>query len=197
VSARKDHDRCLALDLELTCWEGDPPAGKRPQIIQIGIAEIDLVRLTLTRTSSFLVRPYGFHALSDFCTALTGITTEQVKTKGRWIDEVLKALVKEYGPKRKAILTWGDDETALLEEAAPLGYLETFRRMTDLGWIFHSTFQFPQRPGLSDALQFLGLTPVGTDHNAEYDAINTARVFMELMAHTRKMQGSQLPSRTA
>jgi inhibitor of KinA sporulation pathway (predicted exonuclease) len=197
VSARKEHDRCLALDLELTCWEGEPPAGERPQIIQIGIAEVDLVKLTVRRTSSYLVRPYGFQALSEFCTALTGITTADIKTKGRWIDEVVKTLMKEYGPKRKSIITWGDDETALVDELTPLGCQDSFRGMTDIGWLFHSTFQFPQRPGLSDALRFLDLVPVGTDHNAEHDAVNTARVFMELMAHTRKIRGSLLPSQIA
>ena len=45
------------VDVEATCWEGDPPAGQRNEIIEIGIVALNLETLECTDKRSIMVRP--------------------------------------------------------------------------------------------------------------------------------------------
>ena len=51
------HPRSLYIDVEMTCWTGPPPPGMKQEIIEIGIAEMDLRTLDITREASYFVRP--------------------------------------------------------------------------------------------------------------------------------------------
>jgi len=64
------------VDVEATCWEGEPPAGQHSEIIEIGIVVLNLETLERTGKRSVMVRP-EHSEVSAFCTRLTGITPEE------------------------------------------------------------------------------------------------------------------------
>jgi len=35
-------DKLIVIDIEATCWEGDPPEGQAAEIIEIGVCVLDV-----------------------------------------------------------------------------------------------------------------------------------------------------------
>ena len=50
-------DRILVVDVESTCWEGNPPPGQMSEIIEIGLCVVDVAALERVERRSILVRP--------------------------------------------------------------------------------------------------------------------------------------------
>ena len=63
-------DVILVVDVESTCWDGDPPPGQTSEIIEIGICPIDVGTLERVEKRSVLVKPVQSE-ISEFCTSLT------------------------------------------------------------------------------------------------------------------------------
>src|SRR5688572_30288626 len=74
----KKLDVIVIVDLEATCWEGEPPPGEHQEIIEIGVCTLDLSSGRRLDKESVLVRPER-SKVSDFCTRLTTLTQEQVE----------------------------------------------------------------------------------------------------------------------
>ncbi len=70
-------DRILVVDVEATCWRGPNPPGMETDIIEIGIALLNVKKGTITDNRSILVIPERSE-ISDFCTELTSITPELI-----------------------------------------------------------------------------------------------------------------------
>ena len=68
----------LYFDLELTCWNTKPSLGLRQEIIEIGVVEMDISKLTITCEAQFFVRPAGRWEISNYCTKITGITRRDI-----------------------------------------------------------------------------------------------------------------------
>lgn len=47
----------LVLDVETTCWQGDPPPRQRSEIIEVGLCLLEVTALTRVERRSILVRP--------------------------------------------------------------------------------------------------------------------------------------------
>ncbi|WP_407562033.1 exonuclease domain-containing protein [Streptomyces sp. 184] len=77
-------DRVLVVDVEATCWEGPPPAGMSPEIIEIGLCELDVPTGERISRRSVLVRPERSE-VGDFCTRLTTLTPEQAAAGQRGV----------------------------------------------------------------------------------------------------------------
>ena len=67
------YNRMLFVDVEMTCWEGEPPPGERAELIAIGIVDLRTGDLAIRREKLFLVCPQA-STISPFCSTLTGIT---------------------------------------------------------------------------------------------------------------------------
>jgi DNA polymerase III alpha subunit (gram-positive type) len=89
------HDRALYLDLEFTCWNAPPPPGMKPAIIEIGLAEMDLASLRITREATCFVRPRRWE-ISLKCAQLTGITSENIRG-AKPLGAALQALLMDFG----------------------------------------------------------------------------------------------------
>ena len=182
-------DRALALDLEMTCWaEGAPPEGRTPEIIQIGLAEADLRAGTITRSVSQLVRPADLR-LSAYCTELTGLMAEDLKYRGLPLGQALNRLAKTWPLRTRPVFVWGDDVDALRREASAKGARgDLIADSHNLHALFRALAQaHPDGPpgsgsGISvpDALEMLGRAFEGRRHDAETDAVNTARILLAL-----------------
>lgn len=53
----KSFDRLLIIDVESTCWAGQPPGDAESEIIEIGIALLDLASGEPLSKDSLLVKP--------------------------------------------------------------------------------------------------------------------------------------------
>ena len=70
-------DRILVVDIEATCWEGDPPPGQISEIIEIGLGVLDVATLARVEQRDILVRPVC-STVSSYCTQLTTLTQADV-----------------------------------------------------------------------------------------------------------------------
>jgi inhibitor of KinA sporulation pathway (predicted exonuclease) len=175
-------DKMLVVDVEQTCWDGEPPEGQSPEIIEIGVAEIvlDGARAAVGRRASHLVRPVR-STVSEFCTALTGIDAKMLKSRGRPLREVCNSIRKEFGGANKTWMAWGRDDEDILRACAEAGAEPPFSGcFVDLGQMWASLTGAGKSVGLQDALRGLGLEFDGTPHRADDDAYNTARVMAEM-----------------
>jgi inhibitor of KinA sporulation pathway (predicted exonuclease) len=171
-------DRTLYLDLELTCDEGPQDPRRVPDIIQIGIAEVDTHELEFTREANYYVRTA--QPVTSYCTKLTGITPELLKREGRPPLEVLNSLKKKFGPASKVTYAWGDDAAAL-KSACTLHGVDYFFNFVNLSTEFGILSGQKESLSLPAALSTLNTVFVGTPHNALDDARNTARLHIEMM----------------
>lgn len=182
---RTKHNRCLYLDCEYQCWDGQQqPQGFTNDIIQIGIVEADLDRLVVTRLSGYLVRPQACQ-ISPFCRELTGIDERDLLTRGRPFSERMASIQKKYGPASKVCLTWGDERRPIDRECLRHKVINPFT-FVNLGWLYRSSYGIGHNVGLKDALRDFGMEFEGRQHDAVWDAYNTARVHFALLQRLRK-----------
>lgn len=173
-------DRMLVFDLEETCWEGSPPPGERNEIIEIGIVELLLQgEPRIGRSASYGVRPVASQ-VSEFCTSLTGISPQEAR-RGRPLEEVLRTMCREFGGATKTWAAWGRDDESLFRDCRALGLATPpMGGYLDLGALWGMLGGAAKAPGLRRAMDALGLEFEGKPHRALDDAVNTARVAMEL-----------------
>ena len=65
------------------------------EIIEVGLAEIDLNKREIVKRAQYYVRP-EHAAISAFCFELTGITPRKVQKQGRLSEDVLKSMIKNF-----------------------------------------------------------------------------------------------------
>ena len=57
-------DQILVVDVEATCWEGDPPPGQISEIIEIGLCVLDVATLAARRATRYPRAPSQFDGQS-------------------------------------------------------------------------------------------------------------------------------------
>jgi Inhibitor of the KinA pathway to sporulation, predicted exonuclease len=178
-------DRILFIDVEMTCWSGAPPEGQRSEVIEIGVAELDLDTLEVVRSQSYLVQPV-FSRISEYCTELTGIAVDDVRRRGRPLKEVASRLQKDFGTRSKQWLSWGPDRRALERDFAEKGIPFCFSAaFVDMGLEFKHSLGQSRSIGLTRAMQLYGLERTGRIHSGEGDAIDTALLWAEMARRRR------------
>ncbi len=171
------HGRILVIDLELTMWEGAPPPGFLPEIVELGVVELQLEgpRPVIGRRASWLARPRKGSVSHEF-TALTGITEGELH-RARPLDEVLASCAKMFGQSGHAWAAWGGDDEAVREACAILRRPMMFGGpFYDLGFLYGALSGGGRGIGLPRALEELGMSFEGRRHRAGDDALNAARV---------------------
>lgn len=184
IAANVFHTTALYLDLEWTCWDAPPPLGMRPEIIEIGIVEMDLDTLTCIQESAYFVRPRRWE-ISLMCTNLTGITAGDVQSAAP-VGDVLATLTEKFEPQRKPCCTWGDDVSVMAQTCRNLGLVSPFRRPIDLARVFQGAFALIEQKSLSAAILMLGLEFDGVPHGALPDARNTALIHASMLRRMRR-----------
>lgn len=168
--------KVLIIDLELTCW--NVPCKDIPEIIQIGLVEVDTIKREISRKKEMFVIPEKTE-VSQFCTDLTGITKKQVYKQGLTYDKAIEILETKFGFKNKLVIGWGRDDTAFkngVDQYMNLSHLYSMINLTD------------QKFKLEDAIKNEGLEFEGVAHNALVDAENTAKLFIHLMNRIKGME---------
>lgn len=179
--------RVLVIDIESTCWE--PPQSKPfsevQEIIEVGIAEVDLNKLYIVHNEGLLVRP-THSKVSKFCTQLTTLTQEQVD-KGLSYKDVCDQLVKVYSSPYRTWASWGDFDRKQFQKDSELnGIKYPFGpRHINIKNLFSVLYGLDEELGLDTALKHIGMKLEGTHHRGVDDARNIAKIFIHLLKKFR------------
>src|SRR5213593_3897440 len=91
-------EHIILLDLELTCWEesvktnwADPT--RPPEVLEIGLALLDLPSGQVVNTFSSLAKPKVNPRLSDYCKSLLKITQEEID-RAQPLPEVVARVIR-------------------------------------------------------------------------------------------------------
>jgi len=176
------YNRILFVDVELTCWEGEPPAGEMSEVIAFGIVDLKTDDLEIRREQLFLVRPQ-ISIIAPFCSTLTGITPKEAEAAPP-LAEVVRTIRKTFG--QSDWCAWGRDDALIRESCeragADLPFLGGFH---DLSAQVRGLLGLTYRLGLDEALGRFDLDWEGTPHDALADARILARLFMALARRLR------------
>lgn len=178
----KSLDILLIIDLESTCWEGEPPPGMSSEIIEIGVATLDVRRGEPLEKRSLLVKPL-LSTVSPFCEQLTTITQAMLDEEGMTLDQACRILKREYLAKERTWASWGDYDRRQLErecQAKGLGYPfgPTHLNAKSLHALLSG---LSREQGMAQALEQLGLPLEGTHHRGHDDAWNIATIMGHIL----------------
>lgn len=183
--ARKQLDKIVVVDVEATCWEGEPPPGQVSEIIEIGACLLDVKTGEREDKGSILVRPEQ-SSVSPFCTELTSLTREQVD-QGIPFEEACTALNERFRTGNRVWASYGDYDRGMFEKQCS---------RTDVKYPFSSghinvktlfavTCGLKKEVGLSQALDLLNIHLEGTHHRGIDDAWNIAAILARLVLSAR------------
>ncbi|MEU1485593.1 3'-5' exonuclease [Streptomyces sp. NPDC005752] len=172
------------IDVEATCWDGQPPPGSVNEIIEIGLTVVDLSAGSRLSRHRVLVRP-ARSAVSDFCTELTGLTQAEVE-RGVTFAGACRILVEEYGAGERPWASWGEyDRRQFARQSRADGVAYPFgfpaeRTHTNAKAVFTEAYGLRRKPGMDQALRIAGLPLEGRHHRAGDDAWNIAALVLDL-----------------
>jgi inhibitor of KinA sporulation pathway (predicted exonuclease) len=181
----KDTKIVNVIDLEATCWDGQPPTGEQSEIIEIGIVEVDLERGDRLSRRSILVQP-NTSRVSEFCTTLTGHTQKSIDQNGIPFEAACKILLEDYKLRQRVMVSWGDyDRNMLKRQCRILDIPEPNFRHLNLKTLFSMLVYPATEVGLKTALQMIDLPMNGRHHNGMDDAWNIASILLDLRRAVR------------
>jgi inhibitor of KinA sporulation pathway (predicted exonuclease) len=180
-------DQIIVVDLEATCWEGDPPPGQENEVIEIGICLLDIASGQRSKKRSILVRPERSR-VSEFCTRLTTLTQEQLEQEGVSFAEALQRIRQEYAPADRTWASYGDyDRIQIQKQCEESGLAYPFGRShINIKNLLAVSLNLPFEIGLDEAVRLLGLPMEGTHHRGHDDAWNIAAVLAAIFERTRR-----------
>ncbi|GAA0240537.1 3'-5' exonuclease [Cryptosporangium japonicum] len=173
------------VDVEATCWAGNPPPGSVSEIIEIGLTVVDLESAQRRERHRILVRP-ARSRVSAFCTELTGLTQDEVD-RGVSFAEACRLLAAEHDAGRRPWASWGDyDRNQFLRQCRATATAYPFgRHHTNAKLVFTEAHGLRKRPGMARALELAGLPLEGRHHRGEDDAWNIAALVLDLVRRGR------------
>ena len=184
----------LALDLELNNAQDN--STPNPPIIQVGVA---IGTWDHYVDNEIITKKWYFNPnepIYPFITELTGITDDDVVNKSvthEVFAEEFGALIKEYKPFCN-FLTWGQgDVTELKSEMSARGIPFPYggHRIVDVKTFYVlRLLANGKRPagGLKSAMGTYKMKFEGTPHRADDDALNTLRLFFNILDRQHRMQ---------
>lgn len=185
----------LVVDVESTCWELPEvkPDLDFSEIIEIGIAVVNIKTLKLIKNDSIIIRPQN-STVSKFCTKLTTLTQEYVD-QGMTFQAAMAVLKRDYESENRTMVSWGDYDRKMFERnCKDYGCKYPFGpRHFNLKNSFTMLHGLDREPGMDTALDYLGMKLDGTHHRGIDDARNIANIFINTLEEFRK-PGGLLPS---
>ena len=179
--AKKRLDQIIVIDVEATCWDGEPPPDQENEIIEIGVCPLDVVNGNRLKKHSIIVKPER-STVSTFCTKLTSLTQEDVD-QGIPFAEACLLLKREFRTKQRVWASYGDYDRCQFEYQCrsrdiPYPFGPTHINIKNL---FAIARQLSYEVGMAQALKILDLPLEGVHHRGEDDAWNIAGILLELL----------------
>lgn len=166
------------FDLEMCCWPDREP--RTGEIIEIGVASVDLDRREITDRSQYYVLPEK-DDISDYCTNLTGITQKRLDKQGRPLGDVIESMVNKYG-KHSIYAAWGRDNHVLRKECEAKGLVMPFYEFVNVKTLFMIHHKIKKgKIGMRAAMERSGLDFIGRQHDGANDAYNLARLALTFL----------------
>jgi inhibitor of KinA sporulation pathway (predicted exonuclease) len=177
----KKLDKILVVDIEATCWEGNPPAGQVNEIIEVGICLLDINTYEITDNRGIIVKPEN-SGVSSFCTGLTTITQKMVDT-GITLKEACKILEKEFESGKRVWASYGAyDLKQFTKECTAKGIRFPFSPShINVKTLFALKNKLAREVGMAEALEILQVELEGTHHRGIDDAKNIAKILRKLL----------------
>lgn len=175
-----------------TSVEEITPAKRMPfEILQIGALKLDQDFNTLA-TFSRLVKPTLYPVVSPFITALTGITTDQVKDKASF-PKVYQDFIRFIGAGDIAFCVWGKSDVKELyrnvfyhdldHKLLPKDYLNIQPYASE-----HLGFSMKKLLRLKNTVEALGIPLSYSFHDAAGDAYYTAEILKKIYKPSMKLK---------
>lgn len=175
-------DEILVVDIEATCWEKRIiPAGQFPEIIEVGIAVVNVQTLVITGRESILVFPTQ-SMVSDYCTELTTLTQLLVET-GVSYAKMCEVIINKYKGRSRAWGSWGNyDRIQFGKQCQEMGVIYPFGSThLNIKNLFTLKRRSPKEVGMVKALNILNLELEGIHHRGVDDAFNIAKILINLL----------------
>lgn len=180
----KDLSKLLIIDLEATCWEKDTdrPTEETQEIIEIGIAELDLKKRVVLRSEGILIKPQ-YSKVSPFCEKLTTITQDMLDKEGILYSEAVERIKKDYNPYHYAWASYGDFDREMFRKNDELYKVKMALGRTHINVknLFAMKQNLSREVGMEKALNILKLPLEGTHHRAEPDALNISKIVWSIL----------------
>lgn len=190
-------DKINIIDLEATCWLGQPPEGQANEIIEVGIAVLDVAALKVVERRSIIVKPERSE-VSAFCTELTGHTPESV-AGGISFAAACEVLRRDFAAATRAWASWGDYDRKQIERQCAAGNVAypLSKRHTNAKMAFARAFGVKKKsPGMANALKLAGLPLAGRHHSGVDDAANIASLVALLIGRGAWPESAEQPDTT-
>jgi len=178
-------DRILVVDVEATCWEGEPPPGQTSEIVEIGLCVLDVATLARVERVDILVRPVS-STVGSYCTHLTTLTQAEVEG-GVPLAEACRVLASDYQARERPWASFGDyDRRQFEQNCGQFGIPYPFgpTHINVKSWLAVAR-AWPREVGMSEALKREGLPLEGTHHRGVDDAWNIAAILGHLLRASR------------
>jgi inhibitor of KinA sporulation pathway (predicted exonuclease) len=174
------------VDVEATCWDRDDPLAGTSEIIQVGIAQLDLNDLKVGLHERIYVKPVR-SKISEFCSKLTGITQFEVDSKGMDFQATCEIIEGSYDTLGLPWASYGDydrnqfDRNCKMRNARyPFG-----SRHINVKTLLAASLGWKSEVGLEVALDEMGMTMEGRLHDGLDDAKNIARLLASIFGKVR------------
>jgi inhibitor of KinA sporulation pathway (predicted exonuclease) len=174
-------DKIIVVDLEATCWEGDPPPGETSEIIEIGLCTLDVKSGERSDRRGIMVRP-EHSTLSDYCIELTTIHPEMLKNAPS-LREACQLLQEKYHSDRRTWASYGDyDRIMLTQQCQEMSVPYPFGRShINVKNLLALHFGLKHEVDLKRGTALLDLPFEGTIHRGVDDAWNIAAVLSRVL----------------
>jgi len=174
-------DKILVIDVEATCWEGEPPAGQISEIIEIGLCLLDVVTGERSAPRAIMIQPQR-STLSEFCIQLTTITPEML-ADGIDFAAACTLLREEYRSHQRTWASYGDyDRLQFLKQCEQWGIAYPFGPThINVKNLLALQLGLKREVGLGRGARLLGLPFEGTAHRGVDDAWNIAAVLARVL----------------
>jgi inhibitor of KinA sporulation pathway (predicted exonuclease) len=192
MSLQKLQDEILVVDLESTCWEGGPPpAGETSDIIEIGVAHLDVNDLAVTRNWGTYVIPIR-STITPFSTSINHIDNETIKMLGVPIADAFSMLEREKS-RQRTWASWGNYDRKKMEDDArelKISHKMDIRypmapRHINVKTLFAIAYALPAEVSMDKALARMGWELKGKHHSGKDDAYNIARILGHILGVIR------------
>ncbi|EEX66470.1 hypothetical protein VCJ_001149 [Vibrio metoecus] len=155
--------------------------GTTGEIIEVGLAEIDLSAGKIVKRAQYFVKP-EHDEISLFCAELTGITPRKIEKQGRPLAEVLQSMVKNFGGSNKIYASWGRDDRILIHECQEKGIPVPFQEFLNLATLYRIQHRLKdKRIGHRAAQESQGIEWEGRQHSGYVDAYNLAKLALTML----------------
>jgi inhibitor of KinA sporulation pathway (predicted exonuclease) len=166
----------ILFDLEATCWEDSEFQKENSEIIEIGAVRFDSRTFDEIDRFTCLCLPVKQPKLSDYCINLTGITQDELDSKGLPFSTAWNSFLGWAGSVPQ-FLAWGQYDYEEIVRSCQQHDLLPFSGRKYLNAKHLYTFYTGVRGGgLGGRLAAHGLTFEGQQHRALDDAVNTLRL---------------------